>query len=121
MCSRQVADYATRGDPVLVHCSDGWDRTAQVCALAQFALDPYFRTFDGFGVLVEKEWCAFGERAASETAATAARPRRVAIRRGRTSPRGPSSSSPPTPGGARASATGFASAAGFASACEHLN
>jgi len=29
---------------VLVHCSDGWDRTAQMCALAQQCLDPYYRT-----------------------------------------------------------------------------
>ena len=33
---------------VLVHCSDGWDRTAQVCSLVQMLLDPYFRTIDGF-------------------------------------------------------------------------
>ena len=55
-----VADHSAGGDPVLVHCSDGWDRTAQVCGLAQFLLDPYCRTIDGFGVLVEKDWCAFG-------------------------------------------------------------
>ncbi|KAK9467072.1 protein-tyrosine phosphatase-like protein [Lipomyces arxii] len=47
---------------VLVHCSDGWDRTAQLSSLAQIFLDPYFRTFDGFIVLVEKEWLSFGHR-----------------------------------------------------------
>ena len=45
---------------MLVHCSDGWDRTAQLCALAQFVLDPYYRTIEGFRVLVEKDWCAMG-------------------------------------------------------------
>jgi hypothetical protein len=45
---------------VLVHCSDGWDRTSQLCSLAEICLDPYFRTIDGFMVLVEKEWCSFG-------------------------------------------------------------
>ena len=49
-----------RRRPVLVHCSHGWDRTSQVCALAQLLLDPYFRTIDGLCVLVEKDFCAFG-------------------------------------------------------------
>lgn len=39
---------------VLIHCSDGWDRTAQLAALAQLLLDPYFRTIDGFCVLIQK-------------------------------------------------------------------
>ena len=45
---------------VLVHCSDGWDRTAQICSLAQVMLDPYFRTLRGLAVLVEKDWVSFG-------------------------------------------------------------
>lgn len=36
------------GRPVLVHCSDGWDRTPQIVALAELLLDPYYRTADGF-------------------------------------------------------------------------
>lgn len=47
---------------VLLHCSDGWDRTAQVGSLLQICLDPYFRTFEGFMVLVEKDWVAFGHK-----------------------------------------------------------
>jgi myotubularin-related protein 6/7/8 len=45
---------------VLIHCSDGWDRTSQLSALSQLLLDPYYRTIDGFIVLVEKDWLAFG-------------------------------------------------------------
>ncbi|GLE04003.1 hypothetical protein PINS_up012914 [Pythium insidiosum] len=56
----EVASHLERGDAVLVHCSDGWDRTAQLAALAQLMLDPYFRTLEGFAVLIEKDWCAFG-------------------------------------------------------------
>jgi myotubularin-related protein 6/7/8 len=41
---------------VLIHCSDGWDRTSQLSALSQICLDPYYRTIEGFVVLVEKDW-----------------------------------------------------------------
>lgn len=34
------------GRPVLVHCSDGWDRTPQIVASAQLCLDPYYRTVE---------------------------------------------------------------------------
>uniref|UniRef100_A0A3B4EBX6 Phosphatidylinositol-3-phosphate phosphatase n=1 Tax=Pygocentrus nattereri TaxID=42514 RepID=A0A3B4EBX6_PYGNA len=39
---------AEEGVSVLVHCSDGWDRTAQVCSVACILLDPYYRTLKGF-------------------------------------------------------------------------
>jgi myotubularin-related protein 6/7/8 len=47
---------------VMVHCSDGWDRTAQVTALSQLCLDPYYRTIRGFIILIEKEWVSFGHK-----------------------------------------------------------
>lgn len=47
---------------VLVHCTDGWDRTAQLTALSMLMLDPYYRTIRGFEVLVEKEWISFGHK-----------------------------------------------------------
>ena len=47
---------------VLVHCSDGWDRTAQLTSLSMLMLDGYYRTIFGFLVLIEKEWISFGHK-----------------------------------------------------------
>ena len=57
LIARTVGIYHSH---VLIHCSDGWDRTSQLSALGQICLDPYFRTLEGFIVLVEKDWLSFG-------------------------------------------------------------
>lgn len=57
-----VKHLVYEGVHLLVHCSDGWDRTSQVCSLVELCVDPYYRTMDGFIVLVEKEWVSFGHR-----------------------------------------------------------
>lgn len=55
-----VANTVDReGRPVLVHCSDGWDRTPQIVALAKILLDPYYRTLE---VMRGVGWERTGER-----------------------------------------------------------
>uniref|UniRef100_A0A7S4SLR4 Myotubularin phosphatase domain-containing protein n=1 Tax=Alexandrium monilatum TaxID=311494 RepID=A0A7S4SLR4_9DINO len=57
-----VTELFEHRSSALVHCSDGWDRTAQVCSLAMMCLDPHYRTQEGLLRLVQKEWCSFGHR-----------------------------------------------------------
>ncbi|XP_048191471.1 myotubularin isoform X3 [Perognathus longimembris pacificus] len=62
----QVADKVSSGkSSVLVHCSDGWDRTSQLTSLAMLMLDSFYRTIEGFEILVQKEWISFGHKFAS--------------------------------------------------------
>ena len=57
-----VKNVHVNSSHVLIHCSDGWDRTSQLSAMAQLCLDPYYRTIKGFQVLVEKDWLSFGHK-----------------------------------------------------------
>lgn len=59
----RIADKVESGKTsVVVHCSDGWDRTSQLTSLAMLMLDGYYRTIRGFEVLLDKEWLSFGHR-----------------------------------------------------------
>lgn len=60
--SHFIATSIRDGISVLVHCSDGWDRTAQACSLSSILLDPYYRTMRGFQALISKEWLSFGHK-----------------------------------------------------------
>lgn len=57
-----VRNIHVNSSHVLIHCSDGWDRTTQLSSLAQLCLDPFYRTMRGFEILIEKDWLSFGHR-----------------------------------------------------------
>ena len=68
--TNEIAKLVSEGNNVLIHCSDGWDRTPQLVATSQVLLDPYYRTFMGFAVLVEKDWLSFGHQFAKRSGMT---------------------------------------------------
>ena len=60
--SNEVSKTLQSNYSVLIHCSDGWDRSAQLISLSQVLIDPYFRTIEGLAVLIEKDWLSFGHQ-----------------------------------------------------------
>uniref|UniRef100_A0A0N5B9K2 Myotubularin phosphatase domain-containing protein n=1 Tax=Strongyloides papillosus TaxID=174720 RepID=A0A0N5B9K2_STREA len=59
VCAESLLDNARH---VLVHCSDGWDRTTQIVCLTKIIVDPYYRTMKGFEYLIRREWIEFGHK-----------------------------------------------------------
>lgn len=74
-CSNNIVEMIdNQGKSVLLAIEDGWDLAPQITSIAQICLDPYYRTFDGFRVLIEKEWLAFGHRYSHRSSHTIATP-----------------------------------------------
>ncbi|CAA9997503.1 unnamed protein product [Nesidiocoris tenuis] len=72
-----IAQAIESGVNVLVHCSDGWDRTAQVCSLASILLDPYYRTIQGYQAIIEKDWLNFGHKFSDRLGHLASDPKEI--------------------------------------------
>ncbi|KAH8739137.1 myotubularin related protein 1 [Cryptosporidium ryanae] len=60
--SNKIVNQLINSKGVLVHCSDGWDRTSQLTALSMICIDPYYRTIKGFITLIEKEFVTVGHK-----------------------------------------------------------
>ena len=57
-----VAEKLQQGTSTLLVEKEGCSRGLQLSSLASIMLDPYYRTMEGFIVLVEKEWLSFGHK-----------------------------------------------------------
>eukprot|EP01119_Soliformovum_irregulare_P023038 TRINITY_DN7984_c1_g2_i2.p1 TRINITY_DN7984_c1_g2~~TRINITY_DN7984_c1_g2_i2.p1 ORF type:complete len:921 (-),score=249.32 TRINITY_DN7984_c1_g2_i2:88-2850(-) len=67
-CASRIANLLNSDSiSVLVHCSDGWDRTGQISALSEMMLDGHYRTIIGFCTIIEKEFLNFGHKIATRS------------------------------------------------------
>lgn len=57
-----LKEYLLNGSHLLIHCTHGWDRTSLTTSLLMICTDPYYRTIEGFLVLVQLEWLNYGFR-----------------------------------------------------------
>eukprot|EP00916_Digyalum_oweni_P020238 GHVL01033764.1.p1 GENE.GHVL01033764.1~~GHVL01033764.1.p1 ORF type:complete len:466 (+),score=74.97 GHVL01033764.1:531-1928(+) len=60
--TKRITNELSEGRPVLTHCSEGWDRTSQLCALSMICVDQYYRTTHGFLTVIAREFLSFGHK-----------------------------------------------------------
>lgn len=57
-----LKEYLLNSSHLLIHCTHGWDRTSLMTSLLMICTDPYYRTIEGFFVLIQLEWLNYGFR-----------------------------------------------------------
>lgn len=55
-CAVKIIVSLKKAYSVVIHCSDGWDRTSQMAGLVQLLTLKQYRTIEGFGKLFDKEF-----------------------------------------------------------------
>ena len=50
----RMVELLEQGDSIVTHCTDGWDRTAQLVSMTVLLLDPHYRTAKGLMQLIER-------------------------------------------------------------------
>lgn len=58
----ELSECLKQGSSLLIHGKEGWDKSCILSSLVQIIIDPYYRTIEGFIVLVEKEWISLGHQ-----------------------------------------------------------
>ena len=46
----------------MICLEDEWDETAQITSTVELLLDSYYRTMEGFRMLIQREWQSMGHR-----------------------------------------------------------
>lgn len=59
-CFMEITETGYQAKNVLIYCQSGAGPSSVLVSLAQILIDPYYRTFQGFRALIQKDWVYYG-------------------------------------------------------------